>query len=83
MIKKISDLLHKLSEKEIVAIEKHGIKHGPTIGDMYEGLTKKILDSAIPAVVDLSVRSGFVTDGKGKLSRQIDCMVVTLSLIHI
>ena len=77
MIKKISDLLHKLSEKEIVAIEKHGIKHGPTIGDMYEGLTKKILDSAIPAVVDLSVRSGFVTDGKGKLSRQIDCMVVT------
>jgi len=43
MIKTVADFLNHLREKENEALKKQDIKHPPTIGDMYEGLTKQIL----------------------------------------
>ncbi len=44
---------------------------------MYEGLSKDLLNRAIPTNVDLKLVDGFVRDALGNLSPQIDCMVVT------
>jgi hypothetical protein len=57
-------------------MEKAGITHAPTIGEMYEGLTSSILNRAIPAGAGLKVVSGFI-EGNGQLSGQIDCMLVS------
>lgn len=43
---------------------------------MYENLSKELLSQTLPDHLDLSVVGGFVTDGNGFLSRQIDCMLV-------
>ncbi|KXF91841.1 DUF6602 domain-containing protein [Phaeobacter inhibens] len=43
---------------------------------MYEGLTADILGRTIPPGLDLKVVSGFAEDHDGKLSNQIDCMLV-------
>ncbi|WP_420884141.1 DUF6602 domain-containing protein [Rhizobium tibeticum] len=43
---------------------------------MYEGLTKDLLNKAIPDGLDLKIVSGFVIDGKGGSSGQLDCMLV-------
>jgi len=43
---------------------------------MYEGLTRDILDRAIPASLDLRIVDGFV-ELDGALSPQIDAMLVT------
>ena len=76
MIKNVSELLLELSKKEEIAIAKKGIKHAPTIGAMYEGLTKNILNIALPEEIDIKVVSGFIKDSVGNQSQQIDCMVV-------
>ncbi|EOX4902612.1 DUF6602 domain-containing protein [Vibrio alginolyticus] len=77
MIQKISELLLKIAKKEEQAIQNIGIRHAPTIGHMYEGLTKKILDLSLPQGIDVRVVSGFIIDGSRNMSRQIDCMVVS------
>jgi len=77
MVRTIAELLRALQEAEIREIEKARIRHAPTIGEMYEGLTSTILNKAIPAEAGLSVASGFVEDSSGKLSGQIDCMLVS------
>lgn len=76
MIHDIANLLHSFAEKEVIALEEAGIRHAPTIGEMYEGLTADILDRTIPPGLDLKVVSGFAHDHEGKLSNQIDCMLV-------
>ncbi len=76
MIHIVADLLHALALKEAETLAAYDIDHPPTIGAMYEGLTAKILNAALPESLDLKVVSGFVTAGKGKTSREIDCMVV-------
>lgn len=76
MIKNVSELLLELSKKEEIAIAKKRIKHPPTIGAMYEGLTKDILNFALPKDIDIKVVSGFVKDSMGNKSQQIDCMIV-------
>ena len=43
---------------------------------MYEGLTADILGRTIPPGLELQVVSGFAEDDDGKLSNQIDCMLV-------
>ncbi|MFP9470018.1 DUF6602 domain-containing protein [Pectobacterium brasiliense] len=80
-IKNIADLLSafSLQEKETIAQQK--IEHAPTIGAMYEGLTKNLLLNdtlmrSFPPELNLKVRSGFFYDESGKLSNQIDCMLV-------
>lgn len=76
MIKTIADFLHALMQREAEELQGLAIPHGPTIGDMYEGLTQEILTMAMPGNLGLRVVSGFVEDGRGALSGQIDCMLV-------
>jgi hypothetical protein len=76
MIRTVAELLRALQEVEIRQIEKAGIRHASTIGEMHEGLTSSILDKAIPSEAGLRVVSGFVENGSGMQSGQIDCMLV-------
>lgn len=76
MIHDIANLLRSFAEQEVVALENAGIKHAPTIGEMYEGLTADILSRTLPPGLDLQVVSGFAEDHEGTLSNQIDCMLV-------
>lgn len=77
MINTISDMLLAFMEKEKAELADYELKHGPTIGNMYEGLSTKILEQAIPNNLDLRVVEGFIVDATGKLSGQMDCMLVT------
>ena len=77
MINTIKDLLESLRLQGINEISAFlDIKHGPTIGDMYEGLTKEMMDKAIFKNLDLKVCSSFIFNGENELSKQIDCMIV-------
>ena len=76
MIHDISNLLRSFAEREVEVLEAAGIRHAPTVGEMYEGLTADILGRTIPPGLDLKVVSGFAEDHNGKLSNQIDCMLV-------
>lgn len=77
MIKTFKDLLQDLKEKGIQEIEQYlNIGHNPTIGDMYEGLTKELMEKSIFEGLELSVVSGKIINDDGDLSRQIDCMIV-------
>lgn len=77
MIATIADLLEAFRRKEAELLDKQNITHAPTIGRMYEGLTRDILQKALPVALDLRVVSGFVTNSKSQLSKQIDCMLVS------
>ncbi len=77
MIKTVSQLLEKILVAENEALQKQNIKHRPTIGDMYEGLTKALLDHAIPSSAQLDVSAGFITDQDGNLSPELDCLLVS------
>ncbi len=77
MIKKVSDFLQKLIDKENGLLKEQNIKHGPTIGDMYEGLTQGVLDKALPLNSPLDVTAGFIVDQDGNISQELDCLVVT------
>ena len=76
MITTIAALLRDLMKKEAERLDGQDIAHGPTIGNMYEGLTRDILDRAIPADLDVRVVDGFVRGADGRLSPQMDAMVV-------
>jgi len=77
MIRTLGELLARLRDAEVEQIERARIKHAPTIGEMYEGLTSELLETSLPAIADLKVVSGFVEDGHGGQSGQIDCMLVS------
>jgi hypothetical protein len=76
MIRTAAELLEALRRKEAAALGKWDLKHGPMIGDMYEGLTRHILDRAVFDGLDLHVVDGKITNESGDLSDQIDCMLV-------
>jgi len=76
MIKELSELLTKLISEEKKHLDEYELKHAPTIGSMYEGLTADVLRKTIPLEINLNVVSGFVTDDSGMMSNQIDCMIV-------
>lgn len=78
MIKTINQLLIEIKNKGIEEIEPFlSIGHNPMIGDMYEGLTKKLVEKSLFDNMDLRVVSGKVRNHNGdKLSKQIDCMIV-------
>ncbi|MUO85210.1 hypothetical protein [Agrobacterium vitis] len=65
MIRWIGELLAQLRKAEADRLDKRDIRHAPTIGAMYEGVTKYLLNKAIPDGLDLKIVSGFVIDGKG------------------
>jgi len=77
MISDIASLLREFMENEALNIAEEGITHGPTIGDMYEGLARETLSRAIPEGLDLRIVKGFIEGVDGSLSTQIDCMIVT------
>jgi hypothetical protein len=83
MIKTFADLLQQLIKRESAVIQEQGIKHGPVIGQMYEGLTSDILELLVPEGLKLSVVSGFITTDARKKSGQIDCMLVSGSGVPI
>ena len=76
MIRNLGDLIEKLRQVEAAKLNDSDITHGPTIGAMYEGLTKSLLNRVVPDGLDVQVVSGFVVDGYGARSGQLDCMVV-------
>lgn len=61
MICTLTDLLNSIKKQGIEKIEEFlYIKHGPTIGAMYEGLTKELMSKAIFEEFDLKVCSGLL-----------------------
>ena len=70
-------MLRALAERESALIEGARIRHAPTIGSMYERLTTQLLEYVLPEDADLSLVAGFAEDTTGKLSGQIDCMLVS------
>jgi hypothetical protein len=76
MITTVAEMLRDLMAAEAQIISKQGITHAPTIGAMYEGLTRDILDRSIPPSLNLQVVQGFAEGVDGTLSNQIDFMLV-------
>lgn len=76
MITSMSELLEALKTKEAEVLKRYDIKHGPTIGDMYEGLTRDIVGRAIPSKLGLQVVEGFVEGLDGEKSNQADVLIV-------
>jgi len=63
-------------ERERLVLDASPVKHAPTIGSMYEGLSQDLLLRSVPAGIELQVVGGFITDGGELQSGQIDCMLV-------
>lgn len=74
-LKLMADALKAIMDREKAILDEHEVKHGPTIGDMYEGLTISILERLNLSALGLKIVSGFVRAGE-VLSGQIDCMIV-------
>lgn len=71
----LSELLRKIRDREKAVFDECQIKHAPTIGKMYEGLTKELLNQSKLDEYGVKVVSGFMQVGT-ELSGQIDCMIV-------
>lgn len=76
MIKTVAELLRAVANKERQKLDTYKMTHAPTIGAMYEGLSRTILERALPESLNLKVVEGFVVFGK-EISGQIDCMLVS------
>lgn len=77
MIVTVADLLQSLMKKEKELIKQYEIVgHGPTIGDMYEGLTTNLLNKAIFQDLDIRIASGKIRNSQGEFSNEVDCMIV-------
>lgn len=76
MIKKVSSILKAFIDQELKKLDEYSLSHRPTIGKMYEGLTSKVLDQSIPKSLGLEIKNGFIHDSAGKMTDEIDCMLV-------
>jgi len=76
MITNVSELLKGFMDVEREKLDSYALKHAPTIGKMYEGLTSDVLDRAIPLGLDLQITHGVIHDGAGNMTGEIDCMLV-------
>lgn len=76
MIRSVAELLKPFVDEERKKLDAYALTHGPTIGAMYEGLTKELLQKAIPESFGLQVVSGFIHYGE-TTSGEIDCMLVS------
>ena len=74
MITSFAAFLESLQAKEAAILAEENVKHAPTIGDMYEGLTKELLERAIPPNLGLRLVDGFVIGVDGKPGNQIDAL---------
>jgi hypothetical protein len=77
VITTVAGLLQELQAKEAAKLAEQRITHAPTIGAINEGLTRDLLDRAIPPGLNLRIVDGFIEDHEGNLSPQIDAMLVT------
>lgn len=75
-MKIFSDILKKSLDYHRDELNSYSLTHGPSIGAMYEGLTREIFFGSLNLeLLGLKVVTGFITvDGKN--SRQMDCMLV-------
>ncbi len=76
MITSFSQFLEEWQTREAALLAEEAVKHGPTIGDMYEGLTRELLDRAIPPDLGVRLVEGFVVGPDGGYSHQTDAMLV-------
>lgn len=76
MITSFAEFLEQLQGKEAELLAKETVEHAPTIGDMYEGLTRELVERAIPKELNLRLVEGFVIGVDGKHSHQTDAMLV-------
>ena len=77
MIKTLSEFLLELKKNEERLLQKYSvIKHPGLIGDMYEGLSKHILQKSIFPRIDLRIEAGKIKNKAGDYSGEIDCMIV-------
>lgn len=76
MITSFAEFLEQLQAKEAELLAAESVQHAPTIGDMYEGLTRELVKRAIPKELNLRLVDGFVIGVDGKHSHQTDAMLV-------
>lgn len=76
MITDVATLLKGIIDEETAKLDQYELKHGPTIGKMYEGLTSEILNRAIPKELNLKFVTGVIHNGLGQMTGEIDCMLV-------
>lgn len=77
MIETVEDLIKQLIEAGRKVIDDTHISHRTTIGDMYEGLTKGVLEKALFKGLNLKViTSSFIENTKGELSHEMDVLLI-------
>jgi hypothetical protein len=76
MIRSISELLKSFIDEESKKLDEFELKHGPTIGEMYEGLASDVLIKTIPEELNLKTTTGVIYDNTGLMTGEIDCMLV-------
>ena len=75
MITTIAGILYEFMRLQAAKLDEEPLTHGPTIGSMYEGQTREILDRSMPKELNLHVVEGFVEGPDGLLSPQIDAIL--------
>jgi hypothetical protein len=71
MIRTIEDLLINLVSAGRMLIDNSGVNHRPSIGDMYEGLTKSVLEKTVFTGLNLNIiTSSFIENKKGERSHE-------------
>jgi hypothetical protein len=86
MILTVSDFLEEFKNFALAKIENDDsdVKHRPTIGNIFEGLTSELLDKAIFEDLDLRiVQKSFIYNDSEAISSEMDCMLVVGSGLKI
>ncbi len=77
MIETFADLLESTRTKEKEIIDALGLRHRPTIGNTYEGLTDELLQKALFSGLNLNVvKNSFIIDENGKRSDEMDILLI-------
>lgn len=76
MITSVAQLIEEFIRKQATLLDEEELKHAPTIGSMYERLSKAALAKAIPEGAGLRIVDGFVEGHDGALCPQMDLMLV-------
>lgn len=79
MIETVSEFLEELKSKGLKTIKNNesDIKHTTTIGNIFEGLTAKILNQSLFKGLNLKiVNNSFIYNDNGVMSKEMDCMIV-------
>jgi Domain of unknown function (DUF6602) len=77
MLRTVAELLEAFLEKEVARLDLLKITHPPTIGAVFEGLTRTVLNLALPLEPTLSIVSGLARAVDGSLTDELDAMLVT------